>query len=166
MRALDHSLKHLCAVNHCDAARDIITFVTLYLPEKFSSTSLREKLVPTKNCEHLAAHLDKDSRPSPCIVQTRKNLLAVGHSLGAQIVLNACLHAPRLFIGLACIEPIAGVFADLEAAKTPWPSTVRFSLRKRAVVASQQAAKDDIDKNALSKGFDERVKSKLLVRGA
>lgn len=77
--------------NEKDIARDILLFVTAFLPA-VASQSLPVELLPR--------------RPKPNNKNiARKNLHVVAYSLGAQAAMLVAAHAPNIFSSLSLIDP-------------------------------------------------------------
>ncbi|KAI1854762.1 hypothetical protein JX266_000880 [Neoarthrinium moseri] len=128
--------------NEKDVARDLLLFITAYLPVCPGQT--------------LPQHLEARRPTSQPRQTTRQNLHVVAHSLGAQSAILASVHAPKIFSSLTVIDPAmipAGKINDA-MAKLP-KETLCLGLSER--YPDRASVEKELRANKRTRGWDERV---------
>ena len=133
-----------------DIARDILLFVTAYLP-------LEAKTVLPYN---LAARKPSHDGVHP----VRQELNVVAHSLGALCAMLAAAHAPKIFSSLTIIDP--GIIPPGKI----WEMYIRMpkevmSIGLKEQYADREALVADLKKNRRTRGWDTRVLQKFVEKG-
>ncbi|CAO1639610.1 unnamed protein product [Sympodiomycopsis kandeliae] len=137
-----------------DYMRDVLTFAALYLPRERPHEAMSSALSPS------AASLKALSAPEGT-VQTRKNLVAIGHSIGGETMLGVSLHAPMLFAAVAAIEPIV-----LDAATSTFGLRLplaRFAMKKKCFYDSREQARREIAQHPVFQLYSPEVQAKFLI---
>lgn len=139
-----------CAGNEKDLARDLLLFVTAYLPPDFQED------LPT----NLVAH-----RPSSNGRQrTRENLHTVGHSLGAKSSILVAAHAPDLFASITCFDPAVIPRGPIQKAFCAIPKDA-LTLGLQLNYPSREHVIRALSKNRRTRGWDDRVRRIFTDRG-
>lgn len=131
-------------------ARDILLFVTAYLPLE-ARTALPYNLVP-REPSHDGAH------------PVRQRLHVVAHSLGALCAMLAAAHAPKIFSSLTVIDPGIIPPGKIWEMYVLMPKDV-MSLGLKERYADCEALAAALKKNRRTRGWDARVIQKFIEKG-
>lgn len=137
-------------VDSNDYARDLLQFLTCYLPSALESTSQQDAPLPT------VLPFSPPSLPP-------RRLVGLGHSFGATSLLQLCVHLPELFESICAVEPIL-VREPLvdKAARIP---LAKFTLFKADQWPSLHAASQAFAKDRMLSAWDPRVRSAFVAGG-
>lgn len=137
--------------NEKDICRDILHFVTAYLPVKFELNlpeALPHRLINSENRQAV-----------------RGNLHVVAHSMGAQASLLAAAHAPDVFASLSIFDPAIVPPGDILNNFCKLPNEV-FCTNLPEVLPSREVLRRAIEANRRLRGWDQRVVDVFVRCGA
>lgn len=147
-----HLSAPLLTGNEKDITRDILQFVTAYLPLTATGGKLPQNL-PYR-------------APKPSGHQNaRQNVHVIAHSLGAQAAILAAVHAPQLFSSLTVFDPAIVPPGKVLEAFIKLPSEV-FCTMIPEFLPSREALRDTVYKNKRTRGWDKRAVEVFVDRGA
>lgn len=132
-------------VDSNDYARDLLQFLTCYLPSALESTR-HEAAAP------LPTVLPYAAPRSPA-----RRLVGIGHSFGATSLLQSCVHLPDLFESLCVVEPILVREALADGARRV--PLAKLTLLKPDEWPSRSAAMKSFAKDRMLSTWDTRVQS-------
>ncbi|KAL6364200.1 hypothetical protein LRP88_02116 [Fusarium phalaenopsidis] len=136
--------------NEKDITRDLLLFITAYLP-----------ICPGGD---LPKHLQPRKPTSQPRQHTRPNLHVVAHSLGAQAVMLASVHAPTVFESLTVIDPAMIPAGKINDAMAKLPKHVLcLGLPER--FADRASVEKELRKNKRTRGWDERAVQMFAQHG-
>ncbi|KAJ5322695.1 hypothetical protein N7452_010984 [Penicillium brevicompactum] len=136
--------------NEKDITRDILLFVTAYLPLTAA------QVLP----EQLVARQPTLQGPQP----VRRNVHVLAHSLGAQCAILAAAHAPDIFASLTVMDPAMIPSGKINKAFTKLPKdTLCTNLRYSH--PSLDSVVTDLRTNKRTRGWDKRVIDIFTRRG-
>ncbi|PWN54245.1 alpha/beta-hydrolase [Violaceomyces palustris] len=135
-------------VDSNDYARDLLLFLTCYLPGALEASR--------------GSPLGPALAYSPPRLASRK-VIGLGHSFGATSLLQLGVHLPDLFESICVIEPI--LIRDALVEKGRKIPLARFTLMKKASWSSREEARRDLVKDRTSSSWDPRVRD-AFVAGA
>lgn len=128
--------------NEKDIARDIMLFVTSYLP--------------TRPGQEMPFELQARPRSHSHEVHTRKHLHVVAHSLGAQSAMLIASHAPSLFASMTVFDPAMIPDGKIRQGFAALPkATLCTNIGYRH--ESKEAVKEELRKNRRTRGWDQRI---------
>lgn len=136
--------------NEKDIARDILLFVTAYLPLT-PAHALPEALVPRQPTSY-------GQQP------VRTNLHVLAHSLGAQSAMLAAAHAPDIFSGLTVLDPAMIPPGKINTAFTKLPKDVLCTnIQYRH--CNRESVATALRSNKRTRGWNERAMEIFTQRG-
>jgi pimeloyl-ACP methyl ester carboxylesterase len=127
-------------VDSNDYARDMILFLTCYLPQILSNKDEKSSSV---------------TLPYTSPRLTKHKIVAIGHSFAGTSMLQASVHLPDLFESIAVIEPIIIHESWMkQAIKIPLS---QFTLMKKDHWPSRVEARQEFAKDRMTASWDPRV---------
>lgn len=140
---------HHRIVDSNDYARDLLQFLTCYLPGALN-LARRGSDFPT------VLPFSRPSLPS-------RPIIGLGHSFGATALLQVGVHLPDVFESICVVEPILVREALVEkASRIP---LARFTLLKQDEWPSRSAASEAFAKDRMLSAWDARVRSAFVAGG-
>lgn len=136
--------------NEKDIARDLLLFITSYLP-----------LAPGGDIPYeLEARTTNTVQSQP----VRQDLHVIGHSLGAQSAILISAHAPDLFASLTIIDPAIIPNGKVLKAFQALPKDV-LCTGLSYTYPNREALRQVIKKNRRTRGWDDRITNIFVERG-
>lgn len=136
--------------NEKDIARDLLLFITAYLP-LHAGEALPSELLPRHPT-------DKPRQP------VRADLHVVSHSLGAQAAMIIAAHAPDLFSSLAVFDPAMIPPGKVQQAFFKLPKAL-FCTGLPYTYASHSELKTELRHNRRTRQWDEQVMELFVEHG-
>lgn len=130
-------------VDSNDYARDLLQFLTCYVPDALEAT-LQGSALPT---------ILPFSPPRI----PRQKVVGLGHSFGATSLLQLCVHLPHLFESICAVEPI--LVRDALVDKATRIPLARFTLLKPDEWPSRAAASESFAQDRMLSAWDPRVRA-------
>ncbi|EXA48658.1 hypothetical protein NW756_010328 [Fusarium oxysporum] len=128
--------------NEKDIVRDLLLFLTAYLPVQPS--------------EELPKHLQPRTTTDQAQQPTRQNLHVFSHSLGAQAAILASVHAPNIFSSLMVVDPAMIPAGKINDAMTKLPKEI-FCLGLKENFPDRNAVENALRENKRTRNWDERA---------
>lgn len=136
--------------NEKDITRDILHFITAYLPVKAQAD--------------LPDRLEYRAPKSTGRQESRENVHVISHSMGAQSAILATVHAPELFSSLTIFDPAIVPPGKILEGFTKLPNDVFCTLIPEHV-QSRNALREIVGKNKRTNGWDKRAVDMFVERG-